>query len=212
MDFKQLLCDSFTKNGLPVPNDVLSDMFFRFTEHLLEVNQVTNLTAIRDVPSIITKHYVDSLLISADIPENARVLDLGCGPGFPSIPLAIYRPDLEIVSLDSTAKKIAFVKESAELLELKNLTTLSGRAENRAVMQRLGKFDVVTSRAVANLNVLAELCLPYLKIGGKMLAMKGAKIKEETDELLRGRAIELLGAVAPSIRTWELLLDRKSVV
>ncbi|MBQ8309460.1 MAG: 16S rRNA (guanine(527)-N(7))-methyltransferase RsmG [Clostridia bacterium] len=210
MDFSQLLSTSFEKNGLPAPDTALARMFACFTEHLLAVNQITNLTAIRDVPSVITKHYVDSLLIADAIPTNARVLDIGCGPGFPSIPLAIFRPDLTIVSLDSTAKKIAFVKESTNILSLNNLTAISGRAEDRSVMKELGFFDVVTSRAVANLSVLCELCLPYLKIGGKMLAMKGAKIEDEVDELLHGKAIGLLGGSEPTIRTWQLFSDNSA--
>lgn len=207
MDFKKILCDSFERNGLPCPDDKTTQAFLKFTDYLIDINSHTNLTAIRDIPSIVTKHYIDSLLISDKIPLNSRVLDLGCGPGFPSIPLAIWRSDLQIVSLDSTAKKITFVQDAAKLLDLNNLVAISARAEDRLVMKKLDKFDVVTSRAVANLNVLSELCMPYLKIGGKMLAMKGAKIGEEVSSLLKGKAIEVLGAAEPLIQTWKLVLE-----
>ena len=166
--------------------------FYRFTEHLLEVNAHTNLTAIREPVGIIDKHYIDSLLAMELIPAGARVLDLGCGPGFPSIPLTIMRPDLEITALDSTSKKIDFVQKSAEILQLSNLKGVSGRAEDTKLRKNLGKYDIVVSRAVARLNVLCELCIPYLKIGGSLVALKGAKYDEELAEATT--AIKILGA------------------
>ncbi len=165
--------------------------FYRFTEHLLEVNAHTNLTAIREPIGIVDKHYIDSLLVMDMIPQGARMLDLGCGPGFPSIPLAIMRPDLEIVALDSTSKKIDFVQKSAEILQLSNLKGVSGRAEDIKLRKELGKFDVVVSRAVARLNILCELCLPYLKLDGQLMALKGAKFEEELSEATN--AIQILG-------------------
>jgi len=137
---------------------------------------------------------VDSLTVSSLIPEGARVLALGCGPGFPSIPLAIARPDLTIRALDSTDKKIRFLNESADLLELSNLKGYSGRAEDPKTRKELGQFDVVVSRAVARMNVLSELCIPYVFIGGKLIAMKGAKGDEELAEAQN--AIKILGGAA----------------
>ena len=189
--FSQIFSDAAAKNGISIPNQVQMQQFYRFTEHLLEVNAHTNLTAIREPVGIVDKHYVDSLLAMHLISEGARVLDLGCGPGFPSIPLAIMRPDLEIVALDSTAKKIDFVQKSAEILQLSNINAISGRAEDIKLRKTLGKFDVVVSRAVARLNILCELCLPYLKIGGSLIALKGAKYEEELTEA--ANAIKVLG-------------------
>lgn len=181
-EFEALFIQSMQQNGLDAPAPQTTEAFYRFDQHLHTVNSHTNLTAIRSSEEAISKHYVDSLLISQMIPPGSRVLDLGCGPGFPSTPLAIYRPDLEIIALDSTAKKIAFVQSTKELLALSNLTPISGRAEDQALAKSLGQFDVVVSRAVARMNILCELCLPYLKIGGVLLAMKGAKGEEELVE------------------------------
>ena len=206
-EFRTKFKEALEKNGIKVPSEKVVDDFYRFATHLLEVNQITNLTAIRDIDGVITKHFVDSLLLSPYIPEGTRVLDLGCGPGFPSLPLAIARPDLEIVGLDSTAKKIAFVNETAALLSLKSLRAVTGRAEDRATMKTLGTFDAVTSRAVANPIVLCELSLAYLKIGGKMLAMKGAMLDEETKALNESKIIGIMGGTAAICRSWKLVTD-----
>lgn len=202
--FSQIFTSAATKNGISAPNEAQMQQFYRFTEYLLEVNAHTNLTAIREPIGIIDKHYIDSLLAMDLLPKGARVLDLGCGPGFPSIPLAIMRPDLEITALDSTSKKIDFVQKSAEILQLSNLNAVSGRAEDIKLRKELGKFDIVVSRAVARLNVLCELCIPYLKIGGSLIALKGAKYEEELDEAIN--AIKVLGAETIKVEQKDLII------
>ena len=135
--------------------------------------------------------------------NGKTVLDLGCGPGFPSIPLAIMRPDLQITALDSTSKKIDFVQKSSEILQLSNLNGVSGRAEDLKLRKSLGKFDIVVSRAVARLNILCELCLPYLRVGGNLIALKGAKYEEELAEATN--AIKVLGGELAKTEQKELI-------
>lgn len=194
MDFKEfslLLTRSFTENSLEEPSEHQAKQFYALCEHLLEVNQQMNLTAIREIPEVVTKHFVDSCFAAEHISESATVLDIGCGAGFPTLPLAILRPDLKITAMDSTDKKVRFVAETAQLLSLNNVTTVSGRAEDRALIGQLCKFDVVTSRAVSRLCILGEIAIPYLKIGGTLVALKGSDGENELKEAKRG--LEKLG-------------------
>ena len=205
VDFQARFERAAAQNGVARVTSEQIRQFYEFNNYLLEVNKTTNLTAIRDLGNVIYKHDIDSLLASEYIPEGARVLDLGCGPGFPSIPLAIVRPDLSIAALDSTAKKIAFVKGVAARLGLDNLVAVSGRAEDASVIESLGEFDVVVSRAVARMNVLAELCVPYVKIGGLFVALKGAKGDEEVAEARGG--LSKLGCAEAVICAKQLVLS-----
>ena len=191
VEFDKLFAASAERNGLVLPSEGARKKLHAFSEYLLEVNQSVNLTAIRNLPDVIDKHLVDSLMVAFFLPEGARILDLGCGPGFPSMPLAICRPDLSVFALDSTAKKIHFLASAAEKCGVDNIFPVAGRAEDEKIRSELGQFDFVVSRAVARMNVLCELCLPYLKKGGKLLAMKGAIAEEELLEAKH--AIQVLG-------------------
>lgn len=204
-EFEALFAAALRRNNLAPLLHEQNEAFFAFTEYLLEVNSHTNLTAIRDVTDVIDKHYVDCLAVSEQIPKGATVLDIGCGPGFPSLPLAIARPDLSIVALDSTDKKIRFFKEATLLLKLSNIEGVCGRAEEFDVRKKIGQKEVVISRAVAKMSVLCELCLPYVAVGGKMIAMKGARAEEELDEARGG--IKLLGGGEPTTIVSNLLLN-----
>ena len=169
--------------------------FFTLTEHMLTVNEKFNLTAIREPSRVILLHYIDSLVASHLFPEGASVIDVGAGAGFPTLPLAILRPDLRITALDSTAKRVGYIEETAAMLGLTNITPLVGRAEEVAKDPAYReRFDCATARAVAALPVLSELCLPFVKIGGCFIAMKGRGGKEELSTAKN--AIFLLGGKA----------------
>ena len=147
---------------------------------MLEVNKIMNLTAITDEKTIILRHFVDSVTVSRYLPQNSRLIDVGCGAGFPTLPLAIFRPDLQITALDGTAKRIRYVEETAQLLSLANVTAIAGRAEEYAQNPDYReKFDAVTARAVAALPMLSELCLGFAGVGGKMIAMKAQQASDE---------------------------------
>ncbi len=179
MDFKEIYVRILQENGMDAyVTDELAVRFEELAQRLVAFNEKVNLTAITDTEGIVLRHFADCLAIAHAYPKEAKVLDVGCGGGFPCLPLAIARPDLTITGLDSTAKKLEFVQECAKEMGL-SLTTVTGRAESLGLTRLRESFDVVTARAVAELNVLVEWCLPFLKVGGVMIALKGSKGKEE---------------------------------
>lgn len=166
----------------------------KYKDLLVEYNKKFNLTAIKSDEEIYLKHFYDSLtLIKAySLNGNLKLLDIGTGAGFPGLVLKIFYPDLELTLLDSNHKKIAFLEVVIKELNLKNVTCINSRAENLPKTYR-EYFDIVTSRAVAHLRILLELSIPYLKVGGKLIAMKGlsedeikesAKILEKLDSTI----------------------------
>lgn len=197
--FEQIFCN----NGLDSYVTAQSAATFdRLCTHILEVNKVHNLTAIRDVPGVIAKHFADSLTVAASIPDNVTVIDVGTGGGFPTLPLAVARPDLQITAIDSTAKKIAHVQNTAQLFGLHNVTAITGRAEELAQANMRESFDVATARAVSELRILCEITMPFVKIGGKLLAMKGASGDKELSDAKA--AIQKLGGKLEHVHKFTL--------
>lgn len=168
---------------------VKKEMYKIYTDYLLEVNSHTNLTTITNPEEIEVKHFKDSLTVLDYIKEDDRVLDLGAGAGFPGIPLRIEK-DFDLTLIDSVNKKVNFMNETIEKLGLSKARAIHTRAEDFAKDNREG-FDVVVSRAVANMSTLAELCLPLVKVGGLFIALKGPKADEEVK--LAKNALETLG-------------------
>lgn len=208
-NFIELLYKAFEENGMKgLLDDNSAELLYRFADLLVETNKHTNLTAITDEQGIVLKHFADSAAISRYIPQGASVLDVGCGAGFPSVPLAIIRRDLAITSLDSTGKKIDFVMSAKEKLGLENLNAVCARAEEYVALNREG-FDVCTSRAVARLNVLSELCIPFIKVGGLFVAMKSDKGFEEAKEAEAG--IKKLGAAPMDVSLYSLTCEETAI-
>ena len=176
---KELFLENLNKIGVSVSDDK-TEALDKFAQMLIEKNKVMNLTRILDEDGIAVKHFADSLsILKVDIPDSSKVMDLGCGAGFPGVPLLIARPDISLTLLDSTAKKLGFVAESIEALGLK-AEVLHARAEEAGQdASYREQYDFVLSRAVASLNVLCEYCLPFVKVGGKFVAMKSALAEEE---------------------------------
>jgi 16S rRNA (guanine527-N7)-methyltransferase len=164
---------------VPGATEEQREKLIRFYVMLIEKNNVMNLTAITDPEGVAARHFADSLLASELIPEGAKVIDVGTGAGFPGIPLAVMRPDLEITLLDSLNKRVNFLDEVSSALAL-NIKTVHARAEDGAKMPSLReKFDFVLSRAVAEIPVLAEWTLPFAKVGGCSVMYKGPGAEAE---------------------------------
>ncbi len=181
-----------TKTGLTC-TDVQADMLNRYYEMIIERNKVVNLTAITSFTDAVEKHFVDSLLICkvCDI-SGTKIIDIGTGAGFPGIPLKIIYPDTDITLLDSLNKRLLFIDEVIKELNLKNVRTIHGRAEDIAHMQEhREKYDLCVSRAVANLSTLSELCIPFVKENGKFISYKSSKIEQEIHEAQK--AIKIMG-------------------
>ena len=203
MNFSDYFCNVFERNGLEAYATLQNiRQFEKLTEIMLTVNQSMNITAITEVEKIIPLHYADCVKAAAYIPHNATVLDVGCGGGFPILPLAIARPDLKITGLDSTDKKIRYVQRAGEQLGL-NIRTISARAEDLAKLSEYREnYDVVIGRAVARLNVLSELCMPFVKVGGMFIAMKGLAGADEHKEAEIG--IEKLSGQTREVTEYDL--------
>ncbi len=149
---------------------------------LLKWNRVTNLTTITDPMDVAVKHYVDALAAALWIGDRARVLDAGSGGGFPGIPLAILRPDLSVTLVDSARKKVSFLKHAIRTLGLSGIDVVHGRLEDLGMLPEYrGKFDRVVCRAFSSLEAFANLTLPFLSPGGRLLAMKGPQANHSNE-------------------------------
>lgn len=171
----------FVENGLErYTSEEVMEKFFLLAQIMRETNEKMNITAITEEREIIARHYIDCLFAAELLPAGANVLDVGSGGGMPTLPFAIVRPDVTVTALDATAKKTAYIADTAAKLGLSNVKIATGRAEE---LGRDGayreKYDVVCARAVAALNILLEWCVPFAKKGGLFIAMKGKNAEEE---------------------------------
>lgn len=173
-------------------NEEQLEKFYKYMELLLEWNEKINLTAITEPEEVITKHFIDSISILKYIDSNADIVDVGTGAGFPGIPLKIANDNLKVTLVDSLNKRINFLNDIIEKIELKNTDAIHSRAEEFGKNKTYREtYDMAVSRAVARLNVLVEYLLPTVKVGGKCICMKGPDAQEEIEEAKT--AIKLLG-------------------
>lgn len=179
-----------------------AQQFRRYFELLIERNAVMNLTAITGEREVAALHFLDSLAVLGALKESSRTLiDIGSGAGFPGLPMKIARPELEITLLDARAKRVEFLRDVAQELGLSNISCVAARSEE-FVREHRESFDVATSRAVARLNELSELCLPLVRVGGIFVVMKSANFGDELDEA--ANAIKILGGEVESVREYEV--------
>lgn len=185
-NYASYLASVLTQNGLyAFATAEICEKLSAFCDYLLEQNKLFNLTAIKTPESAALLHFADSLTLAQYIPENAEILDIGSGAGFPAIPLAIARPDIHVTALDSTLKRVNFINSACQLLGLSNISAVCHRAEDVTGGIFKDKFDIVTARAVASYPVLLELALPAVKVGGMFVAMKSKDVSRETEGIER---------------------------
>ena len=204
----------FTEMGLTFTDEQM-ELFAKYDDFLIDYNTKINLTRIIDPREVAVKHFGDSLtLLTQDVlPQGASIADVGTGAGFPGIPLAISRPDLQITLMDSLRKRIEFLRELIQALGITNVTLVWGRAEELGQNpQYRDRFDIVIARAVAPLRVLVELCLPLTKTNGVFLAMKGPKAEEEVEAATN--ALKIIGGklIGTRIVVLPLLKEMRTLV
>ena len=195
---KSLLKEESAKIGIEL-DDIALERLDTYAEMLIETNKTLNLTAITEPDEVLYKHFIDSLslLTVVDLKEGAKVIDVGTGAGFPGVVLLIARPDIKITLMDGTNKRLNFIADVLDKINL-NAEILHSRAELAGKdKQYREKFDLVTARAVANMNTLSEYCIPFVKVSGIFAPMKAAKADEELNSA-KG-AIKLLGGTVEKI-------------
>lgn len=201
---KELFKDCIKKFGGDISEEKLLK-FSKYSSLLVEWNEKMNLTAVCDPDGISVRHFADSIspLYYVDFPENSKIIDIGTGAGFPGIPLKIMREDLKLTLMDSLNKRINFLKEVREKTGIDETECIHARAEEYGRKEEYReKFDIGISRAVAQLRVLSEYALPFIKVGGIFIAMKAFDIDEEIS--LAKEKIRLLGGKIEEIKEVEV--------
>ena len=190
-EFQNIFKEECSKNNMEFKENV-SEKFYQYMNLILEWNEKINVTAIKDEKEFIVKHFIDSLTISSFVRDSDRVLDIGTGAGFPGIPVKLYHPNIDATLIDSVNKKIMVLNDVIKKLQLVKIEALHIRAEDLAKdLNYRESFDVVTTRAVSSLATISEYMLPFVKVGGMAICMKGPNIEQELED--SKKAIKLLG-------------------
>lgn len=199
MERIEFIISEFLKCNIELSQDK-ADKLLKLYEFLVEYNQNVNLTAITDFEEVVVKHFIDSVLPFSmiDIKENSSFIDVGTGAGFPSIPLMIVRPDLKGTLLEALNKRCVFLEKACKLTGV-DAKVVHGRAEDYAKEKREA-FDFATARAVAAMPVLCEYCIPYVKTGGRFIALKSVN----EDETQCEKAVNVLGGKIAEIKDYTI--------
>lgn len=199
MERIEFIISEFQKCNIELSQDK-ADKLLKLYEFLVEYNQNVNLTAITDFEEVVVKHFIDSVLPFSmiDIKENSSFIDVGTGAGFPSVPLLIVRPDLKGTLLEALNKRCVFLEKACDLTEV-DAKVVHGRAEDYAKEKREA-FDFATARAVAAMPVLCEYCIPYVKTGGRFIALKSVN----EDETQCEKAVNVLGGKIAEIKDYTI--------
>ncbi len=211
-DYNTLLFDETKKNGMELSDKQIAQ-FNLYYELLTAKNKVMNLTAITEYNDVVKKHFIDSMMVSRvlDMKKISLLCDVGTGAGFPGIPLKIVYPHLHLTLVDSVGKRVNFLSEVVEKLGLEDVEAIHSRTEDLAHNSKYReKYDLVTARAVASMNVLSEYCIPYAKIGGYFAAYKSGNIEEEIENAKN--AVKTLGGKIEKTDVFELYDMGRSIV
>ncbi len=203
---EQQFKDALSEKGIELTVEQLTQ-FRTYFEELVEWNEKMNLTAITDQPSVYLKHFYDSVTAAfyLDFTKPMKVCDVGAGAGFPSIPLKICFPHIEVTIVDSLNKRIQFLTHLSDKLGLSGVQFVHARAEDFGQSEHRATYDLVTARAVARLSVLAELCVPLVKNGGLFAAMKAASASDELKDAKK--ALEKLGVKNENVYSFKLPIE-----
>lgn len=205
----ELCCHEFSSVGLEMTHELYEKLDI-YADFLVQYNENVNLTTITEPMDILRKHFADSiaLLKHSEIPEGSSVIDVGTGAGFPSVPLKLFRPDIKLTLLDSLNKRVDFLRQLCDKLGIE-AEFIHGRAEDISKLPEYReKFDFSCARAVANISLLSEFCIPFVKVGGYFISMKGPN---EDIELGRN-AVQLLGGKIRNIDEYDLFDENRRIV
>ena len=204
-EFKEKFEKEIISNNINIDNANYADYYF-YMQEIISWNKKINVTAITDEKEFLVKHFIDSLTVNSFLEDGKSIIDIGTGAGFPGIPLKISNPNSKITLVDSVNKKLKIIKEITNQMKLENLEIIHTRAEDLAIQEEYReKYDYAITRAVSKLNTIVEYMLPFVKIGGKAICMKGPNIDDELKEA--EKAIKELGGKLEKVEN--IVLDNE---
>lgn len=211
-DFKEKMLNACSKIGLTLKEEQV-DKFYKYMMLLIEWNEKINLTRIIEPDDIIIKHFIDSIIVFNELKNEKSIIDVGTGAGFPGIPLKILYPEIKVTLLDSLNKRIIFLEDVIEKLNLKDIEAIHGRAEDFGKNKEYReKYDIAISRAVAETRILVEYLTPFVKVNKKVICMKGSNVEDELE--FSKKAFSILGLKIEKVQKLELPMinDKRNII